>query len=208
MTVWLVVAVVVAAGDWVAAATRRKTLEYFCKPAVMVALIGVALALDPRSNAARWWFVAALVFSLAGDVFLMLPSDQFVFGLASFLVAHLAYVVGLNIDGGSATALAVSAVVVAIVAAVVARPILAAVWRGDDPGLRVPVVVYMVAIAAMVASAVATGRVPAAAGAALFFASDATIAWNRFVRPLRWGPLFIIITYHLGQAGLVLSLAR
>jgi uncharacterized membrane protein YhhN len=204
----LVVAAVFAVGDWVAVASKRKTLEYVCKPATLAALIAVALALDPRNSTARSWFVVALVFSLLGDVFLMLPSDQFVFGLGSFLLGHVAYIVGLNVDGGSGRALAVGAVIGVIVTALVARPILAAVWRGDDPTLRVPVVVYMVAITAMVASALATGRPLAIGGAALFYGSDATIAWNRFVKPLSWAPVFIMVTYHLGQAGLVVSLAR
>ena len=47
----------------------------------------------------RAWFVAALVLSLAGDVFLMLPKDLFVFGLGAFLLGHLAYIVGLHVDG-------------------------------------------------------------------------------------------------------------
>ena len=32
------------------------------------------------------------------------------------------------------------------------------------------------------------------------------IAWNRFVRPFRGADVAIMVTYHLGQAGLVLSL--
>ena len=44
-------------------------------------------------------------------------------------------------------------------------------------------------------------------GAVLFYCSDALIAWRRFVRPKPWQPLVIIVTYHLAQAGLVLSLA-
>ena len=46
----------------------------------------------------------------------------------------------------------------------------------------------------------------AGVGAALFVASDAMIAWNRFVAPFRAADLGIMVTYHLGQAGLVLSL--
>jgi hypothetical protein len=45
-------------------------------------------------------------------------------------------------------------------------------------------------------------------GASLFFASDSLIAWNRFVRPRAWAPVAIMVTYHLGQAGLVTSLVR
>ena len=185
-----------AVGDWFAVATRNKRLEYVCKPATMAALAGVALALDPRNGTARAWFVVAVLLALLGDVFLMLPSDQFVFGLGSFLLAHLAYVAGLR-------SFAVWALLIVVaVTAVVARPIL----QSADPQLRIPVVLYIAAIVAMVSSALATERVLAAVGAALFFASDSTIAWNRFVKPLTWAPLFIIVTYHLGQAGLVLSL--
>ncbi|MDQ2727613.1 MAG: lysoplasmalogenase [Actinomycetota bacterium] len=47
----------------------------------------------------------------------------------------------------------------------------------------------------------------AGGAAVLFYASDATLAWDRFVGPLRRGRLAVIVTYHLGQAGLVVSLA-
>ena len=59
----------------------------------------------------------------------------------------------------------------------------------------------------MLATALATGNVVAGAGAVLFVASDSMIAWDRFVRPFAWAPVAIMVTYHLGQAGLVASLA-
>lgn len=89
------------------------------KPLTMVALVAVALAVDPRHPAARACFVVALLASLGGDVFLMLPGDLFVPGLASFLLAHVAYVVGLLVDGVHPGGLAVGAVVVALAFAVV-----------------------------------------------------------------------------------------
>jgi uncharacterized membrane protein YhhN len=58
----------------------------------------------------------------------------------------------------------------------------------------------------MVASALASGVPLAATGAVLFMVSDTLIAWNRFVRPLEWAPITIIVTYHLAQAALVVSL--
>jgi uncharacterized membrane protein YhhN len=66
----------------------------------------------------------------------------------------------------------------------------------------------MLVISAMVSAALATGVALAIAGSVLFFASDTLIAWNRFLRPRPWMPLAIIVTYHVGQTGLVLSLAR
>ncbi len=72
--------------------------------------------------------------------------------------------------------------------------------------LRVPVVAYIAVISVMVVAAFGS-LVPAAmVGAVLFFASDALIAWSKFVDPQPWMRLGIITTYHVGQLGLVLSL--
>jgi uncharacterized membrane protein YhhN len=197
----------VALANWYSRTTDDRRLEYVTKPAAMVLLAGVAIALDPADgeSARRAWFVAAVVLSLAGDVFLMLPDDRFVAGLASFLLAHLAYLAGFLVDAPDATAVVVAGVVVVAVAATLAAPV---VWglRRRSPELTVPVVVYMTAISAMVTLALATGSVLAGGGAALFFVSDYLIARDRFIRPLAWAPLAIMVLYHLGQAGLVLSL--
>jgi uncharacterized membrane protein YhhN len=204
----LVVAAVLAAGDWLAVAREDERLEYVCKPGVLVALVGVALTLDPAHGDVRAWFVLALVLSLAGDVFLVLPSDRFVAGLASFLLAHVAYVIGLTRHGGSAGALFVAAVPVVIVAGLLGARFLRAARAAGQNDLVGPLVAYMAVIAAMVTCALASGNVLAAAGAALFMASDALIAETRFVGPRPWAPVVIMVTYHLGQAGLTLSLVH
>ena len=203
----LAVAGLLAAGDWVAVARREKTVEYVCKPATMLALIAVALALHSAHADRRVWFVAALALSMLGDVFLMLEADLFVAGLGSFLLAHVAYTVGLRLHGGTGAAWGAAVVAVLAFDAVLARPVFAAVRR-RHPELLGPVVAYVIVISAMVSAAIASGSVLAAVGAGLFFSSDTLIAWERFVRPRPWAPLAIIVTYHLGQAGLALSLAR
>lgn len=193
-----------AHGEYVAAPWRQR-VEYVAKPLALVALVGVALALDPEDAGVRAWFVAALVLSLAGDVLLMLPSDRFVFGLGAFLLAHLAYVGGLLADGVTAERLAVGAVVVAVAVAVVGVPLLRGVRRAA-PGMAGPVGAYVVVISAMVLAAIGTGDALAIAGAASFYASDALIGHTRFVRPAVWAPPAIMVTYHVGQALLTLSL--
>jgi uncharacterized membrane protein YhhN len=202
----LALTLVVAFGDWVAVAGEQRALEYVCKPLTMVVLIGATLALDVDDPAARWWFVAALVLCLLGDIFLMLPQDLFVPGLASFLLGHIAYVVGMHVDGVDGMRLAIGLLVVAIALALVGNRILRAVRAGDEPVLAGPVTAYMGVISAMVASAIGTGNVAAIAGASSFYASDALIAWNRFIAETRHARVVIMVTYHLGQIGLVLSL--
>ena len=109
------------------------------------------------------------------------------------------------VDVVSGGRLVLGLVVVAAALAVLGRRVVGAV-AGHDRALVPPVVAYMAAISAMVASPVATGDARAVVGAGLFYASDTLIALDRFEQPRAWAGLAIMVTYHLGQLGLVLSL--
>lgn len=212
---FLAIAAPLAVADWIVVApgareetpSASKRLEYLLKPATMVALIVVALALEPEGGAQRSWFVAALILSLAGDVFLMLPSDLFVAGLASFLLAHVAYIIGFVVAGFSASAALIGLAVVAVAAATVGVRIIGRV-RAAHAALFPPVVVYMTVISAMVFVAFGSKEPVAIAGALLFYSSDSLIAWDRFVEAKKWARPAIMATYHLAQAALVVSLVR
>jgi uncharacterized membrane protein YhhN len=207
-TILLALAAAAAVLDWYAVATQRKPLEYACKPLALALLTGVALALDPADGSRRTAFVVALVLSLLGDVFLMLPRDLFPPGLAAFLLGHVAYIVGLLAGPTNAAALAAAAGGVAATLPGLGLPVVRGVLAQGHRELVGPVIAYMAVLAAMFVCALATLNPLAALGAGLFFSSDTVLAWNRFVRPLSWGPLAVIVSYHLGQALLVLSLVR
>jgi uncharacterized membrane protein YhhN len=203
----LALTLAVATADWIGVHSGRQVVVYVAKPLTMVLLIGVALELDVSSDVARGAFVVALVFSLIGDVFLMLPGERwFVFGLGSFLAGHLAYVVGLWVAGVSLAAFAAGVLIMAVTVVVLGLRILRGVRAGGDPSLVVPVAMYIGVISLMVASAIGTESMLAIVGASLFYASDALIAWTRFIKEHAWAPVTIMVTYHLGQIGLVLSL--
>ncbi len=201
--VLLIAAGVVGLRNWIAVAREQPRGIYVCKPLTLVLMIGAAITLDPRSSSTRNWFVIALVLSLAGDVFLMLPTDAFVAGLSAFLLAHVAYVVGINQSSAGNWLLAIPVVVVATVLGV--RLVRGIRGRGH-PELVAPVVAYVLTILVMVSSAVASGNVMMAIGAVSFMVSDALIGEHRFVRERAWQPVAIMVTYHLAQALLVVSL--
>ena len=177
------------------------------KPAVMVALIAVAVTLHPQNQTERALFVAALVLGLASDVFLMLPQDLFLPGLLAALVEHIAYIFGFRFGGLTIVGVFIGLVIVSAAAALLVPRFLSALTKSGHGRLRGPVIAYVVVISVMTISATGSGNLVAAAGGLLFFASDALLAWYRFVEPLRWGRPVNIAAYQVGQALLVLSLA-
>lgn len=202
----LVVAAAGAIANWWSRVGDDRRVEVVSKPSVMLALIGAAIALEPVDDAVRWWFVAGLVLSLAGDVFLLGDEKWFVAGLGSFLLGHVTYVAGFVAAepwrwGGAV----VGFVGVAALVAVAGRRIVAGA-ASRAPALRSPVSAYLVVISSMLVAASAVGDRWAIAGAAFFVVSDATLGWNRFVDSRPWMSPAIMVTYHLAQAGLVLSL--
>jgi uncharacterized membrane protein YhhN len=141
-------------------------------------------------------------------VFLMLPGDRFVAGLATFLVAHVAYIVAFRLDRTLALdpVLLVPYVVVALV-------VLGVLWPRLGK-LRLPVIVYVVALVAMAwlaasrAEALGTrDAMFAAVGAALFVISDGTLAVNRFRVRFRAAQAVVMTTYVAAQALIALSVA-
>jgi uncharacterized membrane protein YhhN len=203
--VLLAITLASAAIDWVAVHHDHRPVEYVFKPLTLVVLTAAALALDPADPTVRAWFVVGLVLSLAGDVLLMLPGDHFVPGLGAFLLAHVAYVVGLAVAGLDPLGVLAGLLVVGAAFGLVGTRLLGGL-RATRSELAGPVTAYMAVISAMVVCAFGTGDGVAIAGAVLFYASDALIGWGRFVRPVDWGRLAVMVTYHLGQLLLVLSL--
>jgi uncharacterized membrane protein YhhN len=205
---WLLLslAVVMAVVDWVAVARDHSVLEYVSKPAATMAFLATALTVDVNHDVPWAFMIAALVLCVLGDVFLMLPTNAFVPGLASFAVAQLLFAIGFATGETSAVRWIVAAVVAIPVASVLARRFVGAIRSGGHTELVVPVSVYVVVITTMAVAAVASGSWVSVAGAAIFMLSDALIAETRFVKARPWQPVGIMVTYHLALGGLVLGL--
>jgi uncharacterized membrane protein YhhN len=182
--------------DWIAVVQENRPLEWVAKPAALALLLLWAALGDAPS----WALIAALAFSLLGDVYLMLPGNLFVAGLGAFLIGHLAYIDAFQAPLG--WRLLWSALVLGLSAPLGLR-IVGAVPR---PPVRLAVTAYMVVIGIMAGSAIAAGLPGAILGALLFMLSDSMIAWNKFVAPFGGARLAIIVTYHVGQLLLVSAL--
>src|SRR5690242_20731500 len=92
-------AVVLGATHIVARYAGRPRLGASLK-AVPIALLAALVALSPETigERYRWLLVAALVCSLAGDLWLLFPRG-FIQGLACFLAAHVLYLVAFMPSG-------------------------------------------------------------------------------------------------------------
>ena len=149
-----------------------------------------------------------LVFSLFGDVFLMLPKDRFVAGLVSFLVAHLLYIGAFTGLGAAMEVTWWVLVPFLAYAAVLLRILLPYVPRA----LKTAVIVYAAALLVMAWQAAERGAagVPggalAAIGGVLFVISDSALALDRFRCPFPGAQPLILATYWAAQTLIALSI--
>ena len=204
--VLLVIACAAAVLDWAAVARESAVLEYVSKPTATVALLAVAATLDVVHDATWGWRIVALAFCLLGDVFLMLPRDAFVPGLASFAVAQVLLAISFVVDEVNVSRLVVALIVTVPVAVLLARRFVSAIRRAGRAELVAPVGVYLVVISAMAVASISAGAVVAVVGALFFMLSDSLIAESRFVKERKWHGVGIMVTYHAALVGLVLGL--
>jgi len=213
----LISTLAVAILDWIAVAKGWKKIEYLAKPLTMVVLFLLLALVGRFSSLPLIFFGLGILFSLAGDVFLMFSDRWFIPGLVSFLLTHVAYIIGFNLPLPvvSLTWALIVALVLAFSAARLLRQIVAGLSAKGERKLVAPVIVYGVVITLMLLSAMLTlfrADWPSAAaaglvsfGAMLFFFSDVILALNKFVAPIKNGRMTNMITYHLGQIALIVG---
>lgn len=202
-------------GGAYAATEGWQWLHWVCKPLATVLILWAAWRADrPVSMRYRHWIAIGMLFSLVGDIFLMLPTDAFVAGLVAFLCGHVCFIRALLADTRFA------AKPLALLACVAYGALnLWALWPALPAGLHVPVVLYVLVLTTMGGQAVArawwhsrddlAGPTQwAAAGALLFMLSDTLLAWNRFRLAIPLSALWILGTYYAALWCLARSIQR
>ncbi|NJN83901.1 MAG: lysoplasmalogenase [Caldilineaceae bacterium] len=180
---------------------------YLFKPLTTLLILAIALLIPPSASTAyRLWIALGLLFSLAGDIFLMLPADRFVPGLVSFLIAHLCYIAAFTTGVGFQWPLVGLAPLLLL-----AIPVLARIWPRLGK-LRTPVLCYMGVILVMGWQAFGRWQVLgtlgawlALCGAWLFVISDSLLALRRFGGTFRTAQALILSTYYAAQLLIALS---
>lgn len=197
--------------NWGAVLRSDIVVERITKPTVMLLMIGMAWSLDGEGRVdgtpTLRVLLVALGLSLVGDVLLLHATQgRFLAGLVAFLGAHVAYVWAiLETPGRGGFPWWVIPLVPAllIVHARFGRAIVVGAGRQ-----RLPVLLYELALFALVLTAGWKGDWLVLAGAALFLVSDTILGHDRFVLERRAAPIQTIVTYHLAQVLLVVGLLR
>jgi len=158
----------------------------------------------------RWLLAGALLLSALGDVFLDLSGEAwFVYGLGSFLIAHLLYIALFVRHWPRPAARSAARRLVAALLMAFAAAMFAGLWPRLGE-MRLPVAVYMCALTGMsLTAAFADFRAWwVIAGAALFMLSDSLIAVGKFMSPVAYSGYLIWATYYMAQAMIALGFIR
>lgn len=183
--------------------------RYIFKPLAAAAFVWLAVALHATSTPYGSWLLAALLLCMVGDLLLM-PDDErsFLAGLAAFLCGHLLFAMAFLQLPPHPVGLALSSLP--------ALGLLVFVWRWLLPHvnkeMKLPVMLYILVITAMLLCAGLTAGQPAAlliiGGAWGFACSDLAVARRQFIRPSsRFNGVWGTPLYFLSQMLLACSVA-
>lgn len=191
-------------------------LRLYTKPLLLILLFAFVSLQSFHVRAIKMVLLLALAFSWAGDMFLLFDTGagmHFIFGLASFLTAHVFFLVLFYMIrkrrqpipswNWMITLLALGYTITLLV---LLFPTLGA--------LKVPVLLYALILSCMFIASVQAFSWGTGAGkwviigALLFVASDSLLALNKFYTSLPNAGFWIMSTYALAQLGITLGVTK
>lgn len=192
-------------------AIESSTIRYICMLTLMPLLIAYYL-LSVQPSDFNLFIVLALIFGYGGDILLMFHKDElFVFGLLSFLIGHIFYIIAFLITVPNLLAFPVWGLLFVIPSLVIVGYVLRKTI--DKMGeLKVPTLVYVGVIFSM--GFVSILRLAAFTGLSFylvwlggvsFMASDGMIAIVTFDERFKNDEVYIKLTYVLAQFLIVLG---
>jgi uncharacterized membrane protein YhhN len=206
MTITLSIIALISAIITIYAKLRENyLLQYIFKPLTMLAIILMTfLNLSTPPTFYQQLIIAGLIFSTIGDV-LLIDSSRFVQGLLSFLAAHICFIIAFYSVSSMLNLPSLGFYLVYVAG------FLMVLWKHLDK-LKLPVIVYSLALAAM--SWLALSKTiehhnhqtfHAFLGSVFFVASDSLLAFAKFKNSFRFAEVLILSTYFLAQWFIALS---
>ena len=186
---------------------KKRYQTYLFKPLTISLIILIGIIQTPEvSSVYRYLIISGLFFALIGDIFLMLPSDRFLYGLSCFLVTHIFYILAFISD--SPFPINYLYLIPGLIMGVIILKLLLPHARTKT----VPVILYSIILVFLLWQAI--GRIDesfthssivAFVGTIFFIFSDVNLAFNRIVRNFKSAQLLILSTYYIAQLFIVYS---
>lgn len=216
--------------DWLAVAFHWVKIKPYSKiSAIFLLILWTLTAGRGEASLMLGLLILAQGFGLAGDTFLLFSSRWFMWGLGAFMAGNLFYISLLAIRFDSAIQsqmiqeliswrLFLSVAFWGLILVVFYRFIYLAIKRKPHSVifrtaiqfyawvLSILVVFSFLTVLSMPQSEGIIWALPV--GSALFICSDAILAYNRFVKKVPRGQLWVRITYHTGQFLIALGFLR
>lgn len=189
-------------------------LHYGFKPAIVLSLLLFFWYQSTHlKQRLRYLIVLALLFSVIGDLLLMFTDhgpNYFLFGLVSFLTAHIMYV--LTFLGHRNKKM--NPLGFLLILGIYASGLFYILMESLNEML-IPVAMYMLVILSMSTAAYLRNGVVSKSsylfvliGALLFLISDSILALNKFYRPQIYANISIMVTYALAQYFIVIGMLK
>lgn len=215
--IWLYAFLAATIADLTFLIEGNSSLRFYSKPLILLGLIlyfyqiskPISTTLLAKS------ILAALIFSWIGDILLMWPS-LFVYGLGSFLMAQICYIIGFKLAQNTILRREEVNFIKSFFYNLPIYIAAALVFYLVNPNLgnlKIPVIAYILVIVSMVATARDRFKKCSPAsfwqvfiGAVLFFVSDGIIAISRFFRDFPESGILIMGTYATAQLLIVMGI--
>lgn len=215
--IWLYLFLLAILADIAFVLEGNLDFRFYSKPLILASLIAYFYQISkPASQTLLTKAVlSALIFSWIGDI-LLLWDEFFLFGLGSFLIAQICYIIAFKVAQKAPETILHQNFIKTFFINLPIYFIAAFNYYLINPNLgayKMPVVVYIIVIVSMVTTARERfGKSNSASfwqvflGASLFFASDGLIALNRFYQAFPEAGVLVMGTYATGQLLIVMGI--
>lgn len=208
MTV-LIISIIISASAYIIAEYKNASLiKYIFKPlTTMLVIILAFMQMNNLQDIYAYLIIVGLLFSLLGDVFLMYPRDRFVFGLGSFLIAHIIFIIAISHGFSSGNEILI------LLPAAVYTLIFLKIILSKTGEMKWPVIIYALVLMIFLWQAsveyyysAEVSAFYAFLGAVLFVISDSLLAYTKFVKKKMYSITAIHVTYWLALVYIALSI--